>query len=225
MPFDDDIRRLAKAHSRALGALERPDQKLRQKIFKPTSKSPGRAAATILCEELRWIVKNEVFWRRLQGGICKLQKNNPEVPVIFNKIEELLADEERALERLRIDPATTSEVLAYTYDALEVLKTQPTPTPGAVQNLRDRVRRAADLICAAKDGPLQRAFGRLVSLKGLRIVGGLTVAGANVAWAYHDPSTGLIAWKSVKAGWAVVRGEADELIKILTDQQPPGGDV
>jgi hypothetical protein len=222
MDFNDDIRRLAVAHQRVTDALKEPDPGMLRSMFTPFTPTPGRAAAAILCEELGWLVENSVFWTQLSGGIGQLQANEAQVPKVLNNIQQLLEDEEDAFERLKISPATTSEVLSQTYGALGILRELPVPSQAGVGNLRDRVRRATELICSAKDGRMQRAFARVVSRKGLGIVGGLTVAGANVALAIYEPGSSKIAWTSVKAGAAIASGHAAGIIQIFTNETPEG---
>ena len=217
----DDVKRLIKAHKLVQSALQEPDKTLAQKILNPLTPNPGKVAAGILCSEMGWLAnQNEPFWNELREASTRLAVHKALEKVSFSKIEDLLKAEAEVFHKLGIDPDSTATVLAHAYGALRIVNSLPDPTPAALDNLRDRLKVTTRLICDASEGTLERTFGKLISLKGANVLGGAAVAGGNVAVAVFDQ--GILSWISLKAGYHIMRGEYEELWKIITGEDPSG---
>jgi hypothetical protein len=209
-----DVKQLVKAHQKIHAALQAPDRTLTQRVFNPLQVSPGKAAARVLCRELSWLVNtNTQFWKSLDEASSRLRVHKRNEGEYLKNIEQLLKDEEDIFHRLGVTPDESATVLSNAYGALRIARNMPDPTPDALGNLRDRLKKVAELVCGASRGPLQRAFGKLVSRKGAGIVAGAAVAGGNIAISIMDQGT--LSWVSLKVGYHVMRGEYEELLEIF----------
>jgi hypothetical protein len=196
------------------------EQRVRAALFPPTPgfmehfHSPGRRAASILCDEMKWLAfERPDFWRDLQQGSAELSKYREQQDEFFGNIRELVDLEIGAFEKLGIKEEESVASLRWVYNALDILKPGQGVTPEALVNLQNRLAIATKLVCDASRGPLRRAFDGVVSLKGIRIISGAAVAGANVAVAHFD--FGVVSWKSLAAGYLVMKDDVEGLIKLL----------
>jgi hypothetical protein len=196
------------------------EQRIRATLFPPTPNfmehfhSPGRRAASILCDEMKWLAfERPDFWRELQAGCDDLGKYREQQGEFLENIRAFIDLEIGAFEKLGIKEEDSRAPLGWVYNALDIAEREPGPTPEALANLQNRLAVATDLVCGASHGPLRRAFDAVISLKGLRIISGASVAGANVAVAHFD--FGVVSWKSLAAGYMVMKDDVDGLIKIF----------
>jgi hypothetical protein len=196
------------------------EQRIRTVLFPPSASfmehfhSPGRRAASILCEEMKWLAfERPDFWRELQEGCRELSKYRDQQNEFFENMRDLVDLEIGAFEKLGIKEEDSLASIGWVYNALDIVEHGQDPTPEALANLQSRLAVATDLVCNASRGILRRAFDGVVSLKGLRIISGASVAGVNVAVAHFD--FGVISWKSLSAGYFVMKADIDSLIKLL----------
>ena len=131
----------------------------------------------------------------------------------FENIRDLVDLEIGAFDKLGIKEEDSLASLRWVFNALDIVEHGQGATPEALVNLQSRLAVATDLVCNASRGLLRRAFDGVVSLKGIRIISGASVAGANVAVAHFD--FGVISWKSLSAGYFVMKADIEGLIKLL----------
>jgi hypothetical protein len=176
---------------------------------------PERKAAQILCEELGWFVgEHDRFWRDLEQASEPLAEYRSQEREIFSNLEQLIEQEAAVFRRLGFDAARSRDVISQTYDAFTIIREYEDPSPAALNNLRDRLLRATELICEASRNPLQRAYEKVLCWKGARILAGGAVGAANVLVAVMGES-GVLSWASLKAGYNVMKGDVDGLLDVL----------
>jgi hypothetical protein len=205
----EDIQHLIDAESRIRTALFPPKHSFTEHFH-----SPGRRAASILCEEMTWLAKERPdFWRGLQEGSQELREYHDKQGQLFESIRDLVDLEIGAFEKLKIKEEDSLASLRWVYNALDIVEPVQGATPKALENLQNRLVIATDLVCKASKGVLRRAFDGVVSLKGIRIIAGAAVAGANVAVAHFD--LGVVSWHSLTAGYLVMTNDVESIIKLL----------
>lgn len=215
MVVREDIERLVEAHRQVQELLVPEPRRGIDKLKARLMRSPTRRAARILCEELTWLVHERAdFWVELAGASATLAGHRGREAALLETLEDLLLQEGELFRRLGIDDRTTSGVIATTYEAFRIIGDYgANPSPAAVANLRDRLARATELVCAASRGPLTKTYEFIISTKGVRILGGAAVAGTNALFATADG--GALSWTSVKAGFIVMTADAGGLIELL----------
>lgn len=178
-----------------------------------------RVAATLLCDELSRLADDGDYWNELAETTAALGERHGALDGnLAADIRPLLLAEERIFARLGIDDARAREALGHAFGGLDLLGPDLPDPRRALGNLRDSIRVAADRVCAVRGTPLRQARDWVLSWKGLRVLAGAAVAGANVAVAFTADG-GVVSWQSVKVGVAVMRGDVDNLIRLMA-----GGD-
>lgn len=217
----EHVQRLVDAYSRVDQALQQPDRswldKAMQTVFDPKYESPGREAAQIVCDELRWLAETGDFWDGLAEATQQLDFNVQ----ALNQLQELLLAEEEVFRRLDIEDDKATKLIAETFQGITVLQNHPNPTRQTVERLKERVGRLIDPFCNATRNPLQRAFGRLIATKGRRILAGGAISGADVLVEIMTGSSGSVTSTSLKLGLLVMTQNYGQLWKILTGEDPP----
>jgi hypothetical protein len=173
-------------------------------------------AAKVLCKELSWLAfERPDFWRELKDGSKELnEKYRDEQNQFFEGIRDLVDLEVGAFEKLGIAEADSLASLRWVYNAIEIANSKDdVPTPEALANLQNRLGVAAKLVCEASKGKLRRAVEGVMSLTGARIFAGATIMGVNVAVAHAD--FGVVSWKSLGAGYLVMKDDVEKLVKLL----------
>jgi hypothetical protein len=205
-----DIEHLIEAERSIRAALFPPKPK-----FKDHFVSPTRRAVKILCEELNWLAfERPDFWQGLRDGSNELKQYRDEQDQFFTSIRQLIDLEIGAFRKLKIKDKDSIPSISWVYNALDIVRPpKGEPTPESLTNLQNRLATAASLVCKASKGKLRRAIDGVVSLKGIRIISGATVASENLAVAHFD--FGILSWKSVYAGYMVMTSDVDGLIKLL----------
>jgi hypothetical protein len=213
-----DVEQLIQANERVRMALLRDPTQLK------TAQSVARGAAGILCEELEALVhENSAFWEGLEDASTRLKKHRDREAEFFGNIRQLIEQEELVFAKLGIDQNRSADVIAQAYAALRIVSEYEDPSPSSLANLRNRITYAQKLVCEASKGPVRRTLDHYMGFKGARILAGAAVGGANAAVMLLDQ--GGLSWVSVKAGYHVMKGDVEGLMKLFEGGGVDGFDV
>ena len=215
MGIQQDVERLIEAFKRVNEILQPEPTNPILKSLRELVASPDRKAARILCDELNWLVhERENLWRGLEEASERLSAYRESENELMMNLVRLIEQEAAVFYRLGIKEEDSSSVIGLTYDAIKMARDSEDPSPESLRNLRDRLRVGNELVCKAAQGPLSKAYDKLIGNKGARILAGGALAGANVAVSVIADS-GAVSWVSLKAGYYVMSGKTDELIDLL----------
>ena len=174
-----------------------------------------RRAARILCEELTWLVDEKgALWEDLAQASTRLRVHRSNERQLFDRIIPLIEQEEAIFKKLGISGPKSEEVIIQAYTALHIIDDQDDPSPASLSNLRNRLAHARELICLAARGPLRRLVEKVLTLKGALVLAGAAIGIANVAIAVVDQGT--VSWVSPKAGYHIMKGDVEGLIKLFS---------
>jgi hypothetical protein len=143
-------------------------------------KAPRKAAQAV-CDGLRGLVNdNGSFWANFASASEQLSKYQDDVKHVLYQLVEFVNLEGAVLPLVGVDIAASEAILSDVYGMTAI----------GLGILKKDIEQAADLICKNVHGPVRRAVDWVLSVKGLRILGGATVTAANFA-LLHSP--GIIA--------------------------------
>jgi hypothetical protein len=174
MSNDDIVRELAESCAIVRLELER--------------KSP-RKAARFACDGLRKLgYESGSFWANFTAASEMMSKYQDGVNAVLSQLVDFIDLEGAVLARLGVDTSVSEPILADVYGMVSLTQHVPSDlTAKGLERLRGDVQKAADIICENSHGPVRRAVDWVFSVKGLRILGGATVASANFAMI-HAPN-------------------------------------
>ena len=199
-----DVKRLVDAHAEIRALCEKDPRK----------------AAKLICEQFRWLLdEKSSFWAGLGSATAALQQYRTSEREILNNISAFIDQEASIFKKLKIKEQQYGPVIGDVFGALELARPNnpwQNPSPQALAVLKERLAKAADLICKESKGKIRRALTWAVSWKGATVLGGSAIVSANVAVTVISPAHHPISWLSIKSGIKVMRGELDALIDLLT---------
>jgi hypothetical protein len=201
MITQEDLERLVGAHEKVKEALDQ--------------RAPRRAAK-ILCEELGWLVKEKgSFWDDVRDATKTLSEHREVEKKVIGNLPQLIEDEESIFERLGIDRDRSTPILRDVYGGVNLTTNTENPTPDSLKVLQERLDKARELVCKCSRGPIARGRDWLLSWRGLPVLAGTAIVGANVAVMIFPPHVHHISWVSVKTGVKVARGNVDAIIDMM----------
>ena len=175
-------------------------------------------AAKILCAELRRILTLQSFWQDVQSAMPSINKNAESGRLLLRNLNQLIEDETRAIDKLRIGNKAAAGVLKDVFAGISIadmaLGSGANTTAKSLQDLERDLRLATELICKATKGKLATLRDAIMTKKGLLALAGIGIISADVLIFTQDG--GVFSWTSVKLGHAVASGNTKDVIDILS---------
>ena len=162
----EDIQALAAAH-----------EQIRRDL---NNKSP-RKAAKLVCKELTKLCEdNSTFWESVEEAAAKASDQRKLREEVLSNIIRFIEDEGAILGALGVEDSQADPILADVYTMVELTRgASDTLIPKSLKLLREHTRAAAQIICEHSKGRFRRSVDWVFSTKGLKVIGGATIASAN----------------------------------------------
>jgi hypothetical protein len=162
----EDIQALAAAH----------DQ-----IRRDLARDAPRKAAKLICKELSKLSEdNGSFWENIQEASAKAADQRSRRNEVLGNLIHFIDDEGEILRALGVEDSQAGAILSDVYSMAAITReVSDALTPSALKLLREHTRAAAKIICEHSKGPFRRTVDWVFSTKGLKAIGGATIASAN----------------------------------------------
>lgn len=141
-----------------------------------------RKAAKLVCKALtRLCDDNGSFWESVGEASAKTADEREERKgQVLDNILVFIEDEGRILRALGVEDAVADPILSHVYTMIELTRgADPSLTYKTVKLLREQTREAAKLVCENLKGRFRKSLDWVFSVKGLKVIGGATIASAN----------------------------------------------